>query len=635
MLAPALGIGICLTYVTALWWLLRREPAVAFVGIAALCSVALATRVWYTTDFPDGLIEDEPKFLRCAGEALQGGNIFGESCIGIPLLLGSVFEAQLVPLVGPNRWAIRSYSMITSVLAVAAAFAVGRTLGLHVAPSLVISAAVAAFPWSIFFGRISLGGELVFHQLLLLAALIRLVWATGGWVEVAFGSVALCALLYDYFVGRVMVGVTLIAVGMARGRYRRLCLAILAFAFLGWLPHLLGPHQYASIGFTGRGTGAALAVKPLAALRANALATLTALVRPLGRDDWFTIRSAAMHPPWFLALALLGSFTGVRRGLFLWAGFLGALAPSILSDGMFPSTHRMLMAYPFIAIAAACAVDLLPWRWLRVPVALLVVAVSAIQGMLLYFSPQFWPAESRDMFDSERTAVVDSLPLPPHPHIILMKHLRYQFGPRMLFDKNYELHTVENWFPPKGVATVYAFDRLAGPLRPFYEHLVGLDRVHAFGRAFSVTMEANDWSWLREHGWSYEARCGNDVRRTQVPVLYHELLGFETMQCNDPITHRWQGRWLGPTQDLRLFFNGAAEITTTHGVALQRQGFEANLDFVAQPNDDIRITVVTEPPEPTVLAIVTEVTPMGEKVPLWEHVSPIADLGTAAAPGGS
>jgi hypothetical protein len=72
-----------------------------------------------------------------------------------------------------------------------------------------------------------------------------------------------------------------------------------------------------------------------------------------------------------------------------------------------------------------------------------------------------------------------------------------------------------------------------------------------------------------------------------------------------------------------------------HGVALQRQGFEANLDFVAQPNDDIRITVVTEPPDPTVLALLTEVTPMGEKVPLWEHVSPIADLGTAAAPGGS
>ena len=190
MLAPALGIGTCLTYIAALWWLLRREPAVAFVGIAALCSVALATRVWYTTDLPNGLIEDEPKFLRCAGEALQHGNIFGESCIGIPMLLGSVFEAQLVPLIGPNRWAIRSYSMITSVLAVAAAFAVGRALRLRVASSLVISAAVAAFPWSIFFGRISLGGELVFHQLLLLAALIRLVWATGGWVEVAFGSVA-------------------------------------------------------------------------------------------------------------------------------------------------------------------------------------------------------------------------------------------------------------------------------------------------------------------------------------------------------------------------------------------------------------------------------------------------------------
>ena len=632
MLAPAIGIGVCLVYIGALWWLLRREPAVALVGVAALCSVALATRVWYTTDFPTGLIEDEPKFLRCAGEALQRGAIFGEGCIGIPVLLGAVFEAQLVPLIGPNRWAIRGYSMVTSILAVAAAFAVGRALGLHVASSWIISAAVAAFPWAIFFGRICLGGELVFHQLLVLAALIRLIWGTGGWVEVAFGGVALCALLYDYFVGRVMVGLTLVAVVLARGRYRLWCVALLGIAFLGWLPYLHGPHQYASIGFSAKQTGTALAASPFDRVRAGTLAALSALVKPMGRDDWFTIRSAAMHPPWFLGLALLGSFTGVRRGLLLWAGFLGALAPSVLSNGRFASTHRMLMAYPFIAIAAACAVDLLPWRWARVPAALLVIVVGVTHGVLLYFSPQFWPAESIGVFDPERTAVIESLPLPPHPHIVLMKHLRYQFGPRMLVDNDYEVQTAENWIPRTRAATLYVFDRLAAPLRPFYEHLLGAARVRGFGRAFTVMMEANDWSWVRRHGWTYEMRCGAEVRRVQEPTLFHVQLGFENMVCKAPVTHRWRGRWRGPRQALRLFFNGAAEITTTHGVAIAKEGYETALDFVAEPDDEIQITVVTAPPEPTVLALLTEVTPMGERVPLWEHVDPLAFQEPRAAP---
>jgi len=457
------------------------------------------------------------------------------------------------------------------------------------------------------------------------------VWATGGWVEVAFGSVALCALLYDYFVGRVMVGVTLVAVVLSRGWYRLGCLAILAFAVLGWLPHLLGPQQYASIGFTAKGTGEALVADPLGTLQASVLGALTALVQPVGRDDWFTIRSAAMHPPWFLALALLGSLTGVRRGLLLWAGFLGGLAPAILSEGISPSAHRMLMAYPFIAIAAACAVDLLPWRLLRTPVALLVVALGIVQGTHLYFSPQFWPVESRSVFDWERTAVVESLPLAPHPHIVLMKHLRYQFGPRTLFDNDYEVLTAENWFPANGIASVYAFDRLAAPLRLFYEQLVGPERVHAFGRAFKVTIEASDWSWMQQHGWLYEAKCGNDVRQAHVPTLYHLLLGFDSMRCSEPIIHRWQGRWLGSTQDLRLFFNGAADITTSHGVAVSKEGYETSLDFVAQPNDEIRITVVTQPPEPGVLALLTEVTQTGQRVPLWERVSPIADAARHAS----
>jgi len=289
----------------------------------------------------------------------------------------------------------------------------------------------------------------------------------------------------------------------------------------------------------------------------------------------------------------------------------------------------MLMAFPFIAIAAACAVNLLPWRRLRVPVALLVIAVGMTQGVLMYFSPDFWPAESQGAFDTERTAVVESLGLPPHAPFVLMKQLRYQFGPRTLFDTNYQVLTPENWYPSSESTTVYVFDRLVAPLRPFYEHVMGPERVRAFGNAFTVTTEARDWKWLQEHGWSYEASCGKEPRRAQVPALFHVLVGFDSLVCLEPVVHRWEGRWLGPAQQLRFYFNGAAEVTTTHGVALSKQGYETSIEFTAQPNDVIRITLVNDPPapgalvEPAPVAILWEVTPLGDRVPLWEHVSPV------------
>ena len=34
------------------------------------------------------------------------------------------------------------------------------------------------------------------------------------------------------------------------------------------------------------------------------------------------------------------------------------MAPAILGYGPYPSTHRMLMAFPFIALSAACALNL-------------------------------------------------------------------------------------------------------------------------------------------------------------------------------------------------------------------------------------------------------------------------------------
>jgi len=119
----------------------------------------------------------------------------------MPVLLNSLFQAQLVPLVGPSRWAIRLYSLATSVLSSPAAFALGRGAGLAVGASFAVAGFVAVLPWSLFYGRIAIGGELVFHELLLLGALARLLFADGGWAAVSVGAFGQSLLLYDYFCG--------------------------------------------------------------------------------------------------------------------------------------------------------------------------------------------------------------------------------------------------------------------------------------------------------------------------------------------------------------------------------------------------------------------------------------------------
>src|SRR5215468_6257457 len=182
------GYGISLW-----WWAVRDEAPWVRTALVALCSLALVLRLIFTTDYPAGLNQDEPKNLACSMTALERGEIFTMACNGVPYLLSVLFAAPLVPLVGFNRWAMRSYSIALSVLTPAAGFAVGRAMALDAIASVVGGGLLAVLPWSILYGRVSLGGELVFHQLLLLAALARLIWRdTAGWREAVLGAGALC-----------------------------------------------------------------------------------------------------------------------------------------------------------------------------------------------------------------------------------------------------------------------------------------------------------------------------------------------------------------------------------------------------------------------------------------------------------
>jgi hypothetical protein len=625
MLAPVLTVLILLAYTASLWWLLRSEKTTTMLALVALCGLSFALRLVYTTEFPPGFIEDEPWDLNCAVEVLKAGRLFTQSSFHLPVLLNALFQAQLVPLLGPTRWTIRGYSLVTSVLATPAAFAAARALRLRTAPSLAAAAFVVMLPWSIFYGRVMYGGELVFHQLLLVAALALLIGAEGGWLEVGIGGFGLCLLLYDYFAGRAMLGLPLVAAALASGRRRLLCVAVLAIAFLGWSPYLAGRPPDAFGGIMAQ-YDIGFATQPLATLRSNTLTVLRAFVTPTARDGFFTICSAAMHPLLILALAGIGTLAAGRRGLFLLGGFVGGLAPAIVSGQA--STHRMMLAFPFIALAAACALDGLPWRRVRLGAAVAAALIVGVQSVRLFFSPAFWPWGSRAAFAPDRSALVEAIPLPPHPRLVLARQVGYWWGARELIDSNYEVLSVDNWFPPDHRAQMYAFTGEYAALRPFYDGLFGAQRVSVFQSAFLVSFEAGEWSWLQQHGWKYETHCGDAIRVGQVPTLFHLHWTFRDLtQCAEPVRHVWSGRWTGPPALLRLRYSGAATVDTAAGRVLDVHGWEHADDFHVAAGSPITVRVTADP---FVYAALFEVTPAGELVPAWERVDPEPPLASEA-----
>ena len=629
-IAVVVTLLIVLAYGASLWWLLRRESPTVWFALLALCGVSLSLRLVYTTDFPAGWNEDEPKILSCAYQDLMRGDLLTVGCTDMPALLSVLFQGQLVPLLGPGRWSIRLYSMVTSVLATPAAFAAARALTLSVVPSCAVGAFVAVLPWSLLYGRVSVGGEMVFHELLLLAALARLVWAVrAGWPEVGIGSLGLGLLLYDYFCGFAMLGMPLVAAVLARGR-RLYCLAILVLAVAAYMPYVHAHPDSFEHNVTSR-VHPEVSADPLDTLARKVPRAFQTFTQPLAGEWALTIRSGAMHPRLILGLAALGVLCSGWRGAFLLAGFLGGLTPALASIGEIVSAHRMLMAFPFIALAAGSALNLIRWpRWCAL-VTVPVVALVGFQSVRLYFSPEFWPQGSRDVFSADRTAVVESLPLPPHLPVVVMKQLGFFFQPWTLTDQNYQLMTVDNWLPADGAGALEVFDPFAAPLRAFYEQLVGTERVRAFGRAFTVSFEPRQWSWIKRHGWAYEARCGTQMRRAVVPVLYHELLTFGTLRCREPITHVWRGRWRAAATRLRVYFNGEGRVETSRGIALHGAGEQATLDFAVEPGDELRVTLTVPPPDPSAVARLMEITPVSERVPLWESVDPLTDSADGGA----
>ena len=626
MLPFLLAISIIIGYAAALWWLLKGESKQSLLIILILCVASLNLKLAFTEDYPAGLSEDEPKRLECSIQALKRGDLFSPSCTGPPYLLSTLFQAPLAYVVGPNRWAIRSYSIVTSILSVAAAFATARALGLSLLPSFAAGVLISVLPWALFFGRIDLGGELIFHELLLLAALIHLMRGRAAITSTLVAAFALCLLLYDYTAGRAMLAMPAVAFLLTPGWKRFYCLLIIAIALVGWLPHLRSNPSHAVQRQLERVDGGYHS-DPVTTLKERSQKTFRTFHRPTAWNGWFTVQAAAMHPPLILVFALLGLFGPPKRSLFLLAGLLIGLAPAILSTGKYISAHRMIMAFPFIVISVCCAFERIRQPQLRNVTTALVCIIATLQSGCFYFSDSFWRPKARAQFDADRSALVEELPPQPHPRFVLMHQLGYFFLPRALFDSDAKHLNANNFMPPRQGPVIFGFTKEAAALRPFYETLVGPRRIKRYGKAFTVAFEKHNWAYVSKHGWQYEARCGATVKRVPVPTLAFFHMTADKLSCpRQSTTHTWRGRWLGKRSSLTLKFSREGSVRTSSGLIRKGSGKKARVNFSVASGEEIEIRVTTPPGEPKVTAVLYEHFRERLRIPQWDSVDPLEEV---------
>lgn len=555
MASPILwiGIGIVCAYLLALWGLLRREPLRTRLALLVLTAAVFASRVvWYDV-YPPGLHEDEPKLAVCSHQLWMGGRWRAEGCTGLPALLWVVFRAPLQEWFGPTRWALRAYSVATGTAAIPVAFALARRIGFDPWLAGAAAALLGFLPWSLFYGRVNFGGELVFHQFLLLAGIATLVFRSGSLCFGLFLAVlGQSLLLYDYFVGRLFAPFALLAAMIAKGRARLLCLLVPVLSLLAWLPYLTDRPVYV---LGPRGLAPPVTDLVLR-LPQRLFAALQVFILPLCTEaSAISLRAAAVHPPAVLALAVLGLAFLFRRqprlGLFLSGGFCLGVLPAVVTAHMGVSSHRLLMAYPFVALAAVAALQPLSEPRARKLAVFALVLTAAGQSLHFFFSPRFWYETSRLHYGWENTQLLEAVPRPAPGRVYWATGLAYWGSWRAYFDPSFQLLTMADWIPEAHGPTLYLFSAHAEFAKGFFRDWLGPDRMHEVGRAFAVRAEPADRQKFERNGWSYAAACDGEAFFSDVPAPFQPRGLVPLPRCRGETLELWRGVWRGPPSMLR------------------------------------------------------------------------------------
>ncbi|MFN8643664.1 MAG: hypothetical protein U0802_19140 [Candidatus Binatia bacterium] len=256
------------------------------------------------------------------------------------------------------------------------------------------------------------------------------------------------------------------------------------------------------------------------------------------------MRAGALHPALLLLLALAGALSGWRRATFLLGGFGLGLAPTVLAWGR--RAHRMMMAFPFVALAAAAACDDLVRGAAGTRRAASLVGATALWSVRLYFSDRFWTEESRWLFDPERTELVASLPLDAGRPVILQRQVTQFREPRRLLAAA-DRHPGGGALAAAGVRRALRLHRRGAALRlalrrPVRERPTGAGlrarllarraarRLVGAGRARLALLRPLRLPWC---GAASCRRCTEWASASP------------TSSAASPSTHQWAARWEG------------------------------------------------------------------------------------------
>jgi len=366
-----LFLAVVVVYASSVRRMIEDEKPTARCALAAVVALGFAMRFWRPYDYPPGLYVDEPMHLIDGWRTFTGEYpAFGSvpRGAGIPSTGFAIIQGALWSVL-PGWWAIRLHPMVCGVLSVVGAFAILRTMGRSVAAASVAAGAMAVLPWSVIYSRSSMGGEIFWHALLVLWAILR----GCGRIEFAAIVVGVTLLQYDYFAGRSVLPIALAwIIIMHRSWPRwRFCFAALTVAIVLYVPSLPLATERVTWGYSMDYT------TPMADWWDRFAVVVSATWRVIpGAFGWsgMTFPDFIWMPmPVIIAAAAGLLAAGPRRASALLCMFLGGVAPAVVSAGGL-SSHRLMVGLLAIPLLAGCGVDLLP-RLAR-PVAVVALAAS-------------------------------------------------------------------------------------------------------------------------------------------------------------------------------------------------------------------------------------------------------------------
>lgn len=600
-------------YILCVWWLLRQER---WWTLSALLALTIATALLHThqiIELPLGLNDDEIKTLKSSHEYFGNRKIFVLAAQG-PILHAILFQMPIVWWTDSAWWAMRLYPIVFGILAVPVSFSVGRSLRFGIIPSFVTAALVATLPWSLFWGRISWGGEIIFYQALLLAALGRILWCDGGKIELVIGALGLSGLLWDYTGAWSMLAMPFIAALIGHTlRQRALSLGVFVLAVILWIPYLLNIQewwQHISNKVSLAPTSAApLSIAALQQRFDHLLGpfkqTLRAFLYPEGNVYWISMHSVAIHPQFVLVVAALGAIISlVRRSIFLALGFLAGLTPALLSFSGAPSTHRMMCAFIFISIACAAPFWLASkvsasraGQWLVGITAACFVASATSQSVSLFFSPSFWTESERIFFGSE-TLIAESIRLPTTTPLAAGPQINRILEARGVENPGFVNLTYETLLPTRPMTI--ALSPAIQPLIPFYEGALPKERITTYGAvrdkpSIKAEFSASDVDHWAKYGWTLERRCADrTLTGVRLPVFFitNDLGWAEPCPGQREIILKAQ--WTREPTELSLITYRGTPVTieTSQGLKVTSSSTDqAPKQFTLHPNEIVTISV--------------------------------------------